>query len=83
MRTTGSVEPYAELNLRDQIDAGILPGPHIDVTAPYLEGKNSQYIQMHQLSSPEEAKQFVDYWASVGATCRDSSSVEKRVSPTW
>jgi imidazolonepropionase-like amidohydrolase len=68
MRTTGSVEPYAELNLRDQIDAGILPGPHIDVTAPYLEGKNSQYIQMHQLSSPEEAKQFVDYWASVGAT---------------
>ena len=39
MRTTGSVEPYADLNLRDQIEAGVLPGPHIDVTAPYLEGK--------------------------------------------
>jgi hypothetical protein len=68
MRTTGSVEPYADLNLRDQIEAGVLPGPHIDVTAPYLEGKASYFIQMHQLSSAAEAKQFVDYWASVGAT---------------
>ena len=68
MRTTGSVEPYADLNLRDQIEAGVLPGPHIDVTAPYLEGKGSFFIQMHQLSSPAEAKRFVDYWASVGAT---------------
>ncbi len=68
MRTTGSVEPYADLNLRDQIDAGKLPGPHIDVTAPYLEGKGSYFVQMHQLSSPAEAKQFVDYWAGVGAT---------------
>jgi imidazolonepropionase-like amidohydrolase len=68
MRTTGSVEPYADLNLRDQIDAGLLPGPHIDVTAPYLEGKSSNFIQMHQLASAAEAKQFVDYWASVGVT---------------
>jgi imidazolonepropionase-like amidohydrolase len=68
MRTTGSIEPYADLNLRDQIEAGVLPGPHIDVTAPYLEGKGSFFIQMHQLSSAAEAKQFVDYWASMGAT---------------
>ena len=68
MRTTGSIEPYADLNLRDQIDAGMLPGPHIDVTAPYLEGKNTIFIQMHQLGSPEEAERFVDYWAGVGAT---------------
>ena len=66
MRTTGSVEPYADLNLRDQIDAGKLPGPHIDVTAPYLEGKNSDFIQMHEISSAAEAKQFVDYWAGAG-----------------
>jgi imidazolonepropionase-like amidohydrolase len=68
MRTTGSVEPYADLNMRDQIDAGMLPGPHMDVTAPYLEGKNSPFIQMHQLASASEAKQFVDYWAGAGAT---------------
>src|SRR5450631_2267565 len=68
MRTTGSVEPYADLNLRDQIDAGMLPGPHIDVTAPYLEGKHSDFIQMHELGSPAEAAQFVEYWAGAGAT---------------
>jgi imidazolonepropionase-like amidohydrolase len=68
LRTTGSVEPYADLNLRDQIDAGLLPGPHIDVTAPYLEGKSTLFIQMHQLGNPTEATQFVNYWASVGVT---------------
>jgi imidazolonepropionase-like amidohydrolase len=68
LRTTGSVEPYADLNLRDQIDAGILPGPHIDVTGPYIEGKGSEFIQMHQIGSAQEAKQFVDYWAGVGVT---------------
>ncbi len=68
MRTTGSVEPYADLNLRDQIEAGSLPGPHIDVTAPYLEGKSTDFIQMHQLASPQEATRFVDYWASAGVT---------------
>jgi imidazolonepropionase-like amidohydrolase len=68
MRTTGSVEPYTDLNLRDEIDAGHLPGPHIDVTGPYLEGPGSYFIQMHQLSSPDEARQFVDYWADRGVT---------------
>ena len=38
MRTTGSVEPYADLNVKRQIDAGSMPGPHMDVTGPYLEG---------------------------------------------
>ena len=68
MRTTGSVETYADLNLRHEIDAGHLPGPHLDVTGPYLEGADSYFIQMHQLSSPEEARQFVDYWADRGVT---------------
>jgi imidazolonepropionase-like amidohydrolase len=66
MRTTGSVEPYADLNLRDQIDAGLLPGPHIDATAPYLQGKSTLFIEMHQLENADEARRFVDYWAGVG-----------------
>jgi len=68
MRTTGSVETYADLNLRHEIDAGHLPGPHIDVTGPYLEGADSYFIQMNQLHSPEEARQFVNYWADRGVT---------------
>ena len=68
MRTTGSVETYTDLNLRREIDAGHLPGPHIDVTGPYLEGKDSYFVQMHQLKDPEEARQFVDYWVDRGVT---------------
>jgi imidazolonepropionase-like amidohydrolase len=34
MRTTGSVEPYVDLNVKTQIDAGVLVGPHMDVTGP-------------------------------------------------
>ena len=67
-RTGGSVEPYADLNLRDQINAGKLPGPHLDVTGPYLEGKPSPFIQMHQLADADEARTFVDYWADRGVT---------------
>ena len=68
MRTTGSVEPYLDLNLRREIDAGNLPGPHMDITAPYLEGLNSPFVQMHNLTGPDDARIFVDYWASQGAT---------------
>ncbi|HXM64895.1 MAG TPA: amidohydrolase family protein [Terriglobales bacterium] len=68
MRTTGSVETYADLNLKHAIDDGKLPGPHIDVTGPYLEGPDSYFIQMHQLSGPDEARQMVDYWSDRGVT---------------
>jgi imidazolonepropionase-like amidohydrolase len=68
LRTTGSVEPYADLNLKQQIDAGHIPGPHMDVTAPYLEGPNSPFIQMHQLADAADARATVAYWAAEGAT---------------
>lgn len=68
MRTTGSVEPYADLNIKTQIDAGKLIGPHMDVTAPYLEGPDSPFIQMHQITSPEDARRTVAFWADQGAT---------------
>jgi len=68
MRTTGSVEPYADLNAKAQIDAGHMVGPHMDVTAPYLEGAGSPFIQMHQLKDAEDARRMVNYWADQGAT---------------
>jgi imidazolonepropionase-like amidohydrolase len=68
MRTTGSVETYADLNLKSDIDAGKLPGPHIDVTGPYLEGADSYFIQMPHISSPEQARQTVNFWADQGVT---------------
>jgi imidazolonepropionase-like amidohydrolase len=68
MRTTGSVETYADLNLKRDVDAGKLPGPHLDVTGPYLEGAVSYFIQMPHLTSPDDARQLVEYWADRGVT---------------
>lgn len=68
MRTTGSVEPYTDLNVKAQIDAGVLAGPHMDVTGPYLEGRNSPFIQMHQLRDAEDARNTVAFWAGQGVT---------------
>ncbi len=68
IRTTGSVEPYTDLELKKAIDAGIIPGPKMHTTGPYLEGKGSFTPQMHQLAGADDARQTVDYWIGEGAT---------------
>jgi imidazolonepropionase-like amidohydrolase len=68
IRTTGSVEPYADLELKKMIDAGKVPGPKIHVTGPYLEGPGSFALQMHQLTGPDDARRTVEYWISEGVT---------------
>jgi imidazolonepropionase-like amidohydrolase len=67
-RTAGSLEPYTDLELKREIDAGLLPGPKLDVTGPYLEGKGSFAIQMHTLADADDAARTVEYWAAEGAT---------------
>src|SRR5438477_2110774 len=69
MRTAGSVDPYTDLRLKQVIEAGVIPGPHMDVTGPYLEGAgNNQSLQIRQLTDAEDARQTVAYWADRGAT---------------
>jgi len=68
LRTTGSVEGYADINLRGLIDSGQVPGPHLDVTAPYLQGRSDLFMQMYQLRDAEDARRFVAFWADAGAT---------------
>ncbi|HEY2782804.1 MAG TPA: amidohydrolase family protein [Steroidobacteraceae bacterium] len=68
MRTAGGVDPYTDTKLKRQIDAGILPGPHLDVTGPYLDGPGNLILQMQDLSGPEDARQTVAYWADRGVT---------------
>jgi imidazolonepropionase-like amidohydrolase len=68
MRTTGSVEPYADLKVKQRIDANLMPGPKIDATAPYLEGPPTVFAQMHELTGADDAKRLVDYWAAEGMT---------------
>src|SRR6266700_4017345 len=67
IRTAGGRAPYAEINLKDQIDRGLTPGPRIHLTAPHITGPQGGG-SMAIVSSPEAAKRFVAYWASEGAT---------------
>ena len=68
IRTTGSVQPYADLEIKKLIDAGRMIGPKMHVTAPYLEGSGSFTPVMHTLTGPEDARRMVNYWADLGAT---------------
>jgi len=56
LRTTASVEPYADLNLKNWIDGGKIPGPKVHVTGPYLEGAGKFRLPVHELSGPEDAR---------------------------
>ncbi len=67
-RTTGSVEPYTDLEMKKEIDAGEMPGPDLDVTGPYLQGDPPLIPQMHALAGPEDARRTIDYWVSEGVT---------------
>jgi imidazolonepropionase-like amidohydrolase len=67
-RTAGSVEPYTDISLQQQINAGEVPGPRLFITGPYLEGQPSLAPQMHTLTGPDDAARLVNYWAAEGAT---------------
>ncbi len=66
IRTTGALEPYTDLELKKSIDAGDMIGPKMHVTGPYLEGKGSWALQMHQLTGPEDAVKTVNFWLDQG-----------------
>jgi imidazolonepropionase-like amidohydrolase len=68
IRTTGSVDPYTDLELKHAIDDGKMAGPKIHVTGPYLEGQGAFTLQMHQLKDAEDARRMVEFWIAQGAT---------------
>ena len=68
IRTTGGRSPYAEINVKEAIDAGRVPGPRIHLTAPYITGGTGGSAgSMAEINSPEAARRFVAYWAQEGA----------------
>src|SRR5438067_306103 len=68
IRTTGSIEPYADLELKRDTDDGKMAGPKIHVTGPYLEGPGAFALQMHQLTDAEDARRTVEFWIAQGVT---------------
>lgn len=68
LRTTGSIEPYTDIEIKRDIDRGMVPGPRIWITGPYLEGEIPWTEQMHRLHGAAEFRRSVDYWVEQGAT---------------
>ncbi len=68
IRTCGSVEPYSDIRIKKDIDLGVLPGPNMELTAPYIEGKSTRFSQMKENKTPAEAAAFVNHWADQGFT---------------
>ena len=66
IRTTGSMSPYAELNLKRAIDRGQVPGPSMYVTGPYITGEGGS--GMASAITPEQARRLVAYWAEEGVS---------------
>ena len=67
-RTAGSMDPYGDIQIKAFVDRGELPGPHLHLTTPYLQGAPTLFVQMHELKDAAEAREFVRYWHSVGFT---------------
>ena len=65
IRTTGAFSPYSELNLKRSIQEGQEIGPRMFITGPYLSGAGAM-SQMFQVSTPEDARRVVAYWADEG-----------------
>jgi len=67
VRTTGSISPYSEIALKDQVEKGKVPGPRMHISGPYLTGPDDVVERMH-ITTPEQARRVVNYWADEGAT---------------
>ena len=77
-RTGGSTDPYGDLGIRREIEAGRMVGPDLDLTTPYLEGAPPAIPQLYPLRNPEDARALVRYWASLGFT---SAKAYMNISP--
>jgi len=60
IRTTGSVAPYDEIELRASIENGTQAGPNMYITGPYLRGDEAW------LEGPEDASRVTSYWGEEG-----------------
>ncbi len=65
MRGAGSVEPQTEVNLKQAIEKGVAPGPHLYITGPFLGGPG---LHTPVLTGAEDARETVAFWADRGVT---------------
>lgn len=65
--TAGSQLPEREMALKAAVDAGLLPGPRLHVTGPYLSGAPA-LPTFRRTTSEADARRAVAEWAERGAT---------------
>jgi imidazolonepropionase-like amidohydrolase len=68
MRTTGTVNANDDLQVKQLIDDGRVPGPRLFVTAPFIEGPGSFAYQLRPNLTADDVRLFVRYWVNAGAT---------------
>src|SRR5664279_2410427 len=68
IRTGGSIETQTDLNIKQMITEGKLPGPDMDVTAPYIERKAWDIPSVNIIRDSAEAAATVNFWADKGCT---------------
>ena len=68
LRTGGTLSPDMDLNLRRAIEAGLQPGPDMDVTGPYIGGPSSAVPAIPYVANAREASDITRFWASRGVT---------------
>lgn len=71
MRTGGSINPYADLGIKQWVDKGLAVGPHIYITGPYLTaGEDAEDLPVMQLADfgdPAMAVEAERHWIALGA----------------
>jgi imidazolonepropionase-like amidohydrolase len=68
IRTTGSIEPETDVNIKTLINQGKYIGPDIDATAPYIERAGYDIPSMNIIKDSKEAATSVGFWADKGCT---------------
>lgn len=68
IRTAGSIEPQTDLAIKRMISEGKLPGPNMDVTAPYIERPGFDIPALNNVKDSAEAAASVIFWANKGCT---------------
>src|SRR5437763_9147389 len=57
-----------DLNLRRTIEAGLKPGPDMDVTGPDIGGPSSAVPAIPYVANAQQAADITRFWASQGVT---------------
>ncbi|WP_411768157.1 amidohydrolase family protein [Winogradskyella sp. A3E31] len=68
MRTGGSIQPQSDLNVQQWINEGLMTGPKMHVTGPFIEREGPKVPELGFIGNTDEVSKIVNYWADKGVT---------------